>query len=807
VTRPLDDVRVLDLGGGFAGAMATLVLADFGADVLLLEPSGGDPLRRHPAWPLLGRGKRSAILEVGTSEGRARLDALCAETDVMVSTLAPREAEARGLDARCLRSRHPRLIHCSITGFGPRGPYAHYPAIEGIAAAKSGRMGVFAGQRPRPGPQFAAVEVATHAAAQGAVQGIVAALLARERSGEGAQIETNLLQGLLPYDLVQMILVQLAERDERFQRPPVPVDGMPTLNYHPVLTRDDRWIQLGNLLEHLFYAFLDAIELLPELLSDARFQGSPAAWSREAIEEARNRILLRVRERTADEWMRRFHENGNVAAEPYTSAQEALDHRDLVANGDIVELNDPERGRVRTIGPIARLRETPGEANRPAPRLGEHAPEFQPRETTRAKTQSGAPRRKLLEGITVVEFATIIAAPLGTAMLADLGARVIKIEPPGGDPYRQLGLAGLMAVKTNAGKESLCLDLKSTEGQAIAQALVQRADALVHNYRPGVPERLGIGYEQLRAHNPRLVWVSANGYGPDSPSRLRPSAHPVPGAVAGGALYQAGAGIFDKRCETLLEIRETARQLMRANEPNPDPNTSVVIASATVLALLARERHGVGQQVFVNMLVANAYANAQDFLSYAGKPERPPVDSELHGLHAGYRLYPAGEGWVFLAALQDADWTRTFAVLGCAERAHDPRFASAEARRAHDAELVELLTERFALAPADDWERRCIAEGVACVRADGATPGAFFARDPHVLANGMAPEAIHARFGRLRRWGPLVTLEGSPADFGPGALAGEHTDRLLRELGKSPAEIARLRAERVVDSEPAALDP
>ncbi len=808
MSRPLDGIRVLDLSRSLAGSLATLVLADFGAEVLKLEPPGGDPMRRLAAWPLLGRGKRSAVLDLAAPLGRERLAGLCDGADALVASFAPGEADALGADAARLRARNPRLIYCSITGFGPRGPYACYPAIEGIVAARSGRMLMFAGQRPRSGPQFAAVEVASHAAAQGAVQGIVAALLARERSGEGALVETSLLQGLLPYDLLQLITAQLAERGEQLANPPVVGDGMPTLNYHPVLSKDDRWLQLANLLEHLFYSFLDTTELLPEALTDERFRGGPGGWSREAIEEMRDRMLLRVRERTADEWMQRFHANGNVAAEPYGSSQEALHHPDLVGNGDIVEYHDPRHGKVRTIGPLAELCDTPGVAVVPAPDLDQHRDGWS---TTPRAPGVGAPprpaRAKPLDGITVIEFATIIAAPLSTALLADLGARVIKVEPLDGDPYRHLGPPGLMAIKTNAGKQSICIDLKSREGRELAQSLAERADVLVHNYRPGVPERLGIDYPTLRARNPRLIWVSANGYGPHGPSALRPSAHPVPGAVAGGALQQAGSGIFAKRCETLAEMRETSRQLMRANEANPDPNTSVVIASAALLALFARERSGRGQRVFVNMVVANAYANASDFLDYPGKPERPPVDPELFGLRAGYRLYPARSGWVFLAVVDDADWTRVFDALGCPERGGDLRFASAAARREHDAELIELLAERFATADADEWERRCLARRVACVRADAAPPGVFFANDPHVRENGFAPEAAHARLGTLRRWGPLVTLAGAPPEYAHGVLAGQHTDALLRELGKSDAEIERLRAARTVGSEPIVLEP
>lgn len=811
---PLRGIRVVDLSSGPVGGAATVVLADFGADVIKLEPPAGDRFRTQAAAPLWLRGKRSAVLDLTLRDGRASLRRLARGADVVVVSGPPGRAAQLGADFESLSAENPGLVHCAISGWGPRGPYADYPGYEGLVAAKSGRMGAFTGQRARAGPAFAAVRVASHAASQGAVHGILAALLARERTGRGQRVETSLLQGMLPFDLAALLLVQLAERDQNAPDPTAMGGGMPTLNYHPVMASDGRWIQLGNLLEHLFYAFLDAIDLLPELLADERFAGPPATWSGDVLEEARDRILMRVRERPAAAWMERFRSNGNVAAEPYLTTQEALDQPDLVANGDVVRQQHPELGELRMIGPIAQLTRTPGRADVPAPALGADTeavlaePE---RERTDRSPGGASPRGRPLDGITVLECATIIAAPLGTSLLADLGARVIKIEALGGDPYRHLLPGGLLAVKTNAGKESLCLDLKSTEARPIVRELLARADVVVHNFRPGVPERLGIDYASACAARADVVWVSANGYGPDSPGARRPSAHPVPGAAMGGAGYQAGADMPPDECAGLPEIREAARQLMRANEPNPDPNTSVVIASAALLGLLARARQGIGQAIYVNMLTANAWANADDFLSYAGKPERPPVDAQVLGSGAGYRLYPARDGWVFLAVTTDAEWARLARAVGRPELAShprfanaDPRFANADARRAHDTALAHALEALFTQRSADDWEKLLANHGVGCVRAETAPPGRFFCSDEQMLRNGFAPAANHARFGPLRRWGPLVTCDGGADHYGPGALAGDATDRILAELGHGPDEIQRLREAGVVGSEPVA---
>jgi len=800
----LDGIRVVDLTSGPVGGFATAVLADFGADVVKIEPPAGDRFRSLAASPLWLRGKRSAVLDLAQTGERERLHALVRSADVLVVSGPPSRAKRWGVDADAAIQLQPSLVHCEITPWGPRGPLADYPGHEGVVAARSGRMLSFDRQLRRGGPAFAAVPVGMHAAAQGAVQGIACALLARERSGRPQRVETSLLQGLLPYDLMEMLLVQVARRTG--QKPPSlsALGGdMPTLNYHPILAGDGRWLQCGNLLEHLFLSFLDALDLLGEMLAEERFQGPPGSWDAAAIEAARDRILLRTREKSAEEWMAIFRANGNVAAEPYLTPSEALAHPDLVGNGDVLELLDPDRGPVRMIGPIAQLRATPAAPRRPAPRIGEHTREIlgearvMPARELRAELPPGQP----LAGITILEIATIIAAPLSTSLLSDLGARVIRIEPLEGDSYRLLVPHGGTAVKTTAGKDSICLDLKSAQGRAIAQQLAERADVLLHNFRPGVPERLGIGWEELHARNPRLIWVAVNGYGPDGPGAKRPSTHPCPGAAMGGAGYQGGAALT-RPCQTLEEIRENARQLMRANESNPDPNTSVVAASAISLALLARERFGVVQPVYVNMLVANAWANGDDFLDYAGKAPRPAVDAELHGSSACYRLYRAREGWVFLAVIGDAEWQRLCREAGWPELARDVRFVIPDARRRHDAELARELETRFASRSADDWEARLAPARVGCVRADAEYPGAFFTDSPQALENGMAPPTKHANFGEHRRWGPLVTVGGPKPSYRPGCLAGEQTDLLLAELGYGPADVARLRAERIVASLP-----
>ncbi len=800
---PCDDIRVIDLSSGPVGGIATMMLADYGADVIKVERPGGDPFRRLTAAPVWLRGKRSITLDPGEEGARQRLRELAAGADVVVASFRPGRAEALGADYATLREGNPGLVYCSITGFGPRGPYAGYPGYEGVVAAKSGRMQHFGGVPAREGPAFAAVQTGTHAAAQSALTGILGALLVRDRSGRGQLVETSLLQGLMAYDMNSLVRTQL-ERSFPAQMAGNQLGAYgaaPPIYYQPVMTSDGKWIQPANLIDHLFHAFIATIGL-EDIYTEERFNGAPR-WLAEADrEELRERMLLRVLERTSEEWMRDFRAAENVAAEPFGNTLSALTNPDIVANAEVVEVEHPRLGPVRQLGLVANLTQTPGTVGGPAPDPGADTTEVlaePPRAAWTAPAGAGAMPAHALEGITVLEFATVIAAPLGAALLADLGARVIKVEPIGGEPFRgnTPGLPGQVSVvKTTAGKEGLCLDLKSEDGQAIVAKLIERADVLIHNYRPGVPERLGIGYELASAINPGIVHVSVNGYGPKGPSASRPSAHPVPGAVVGGALQQAGSGMPPAHCDDLDELREAARWLFRSNEGNPDPNTSMVVASSAMLGLYARRRTGRGQQIFVSMLGANTYANADTFVDYEGAQPRQPLDAELHGIGPLYRLYEAREGWVFLAVTNDEEWARLCGVLDGGpdgSLAADPRFASAEAREANAEALADALAACFAARHADDWERALIAVDVGCVRADVGLPGEFLLDDPHVRENGFTQTANHAVWGEHQRWGPLVTFTETPGRYGPGVLAGQHTDALLEELGYGAGEIAQLR--------------
>lgn len=770
----LESYRIFEVGNGPVTGIAGMILADFGAEVIKVSPPNGDAFKDMPSHRMWMRGKTEIRLDLTEQDSVQELRKTILESaSAFITTLKPQKVAELQLDGDSLRDIRPDLVCGYVTGFGATGPYANYPGYEGVVAAKSGRMLNFAGVVDRQGPNYSALQVGVHATAQSVAMGVLAGLDGVFRTGRGTSFNTSLLRGMLPYEMGVISMAQLQDKGI-LPRPKVQRDrtqSMPTLNYHPVRTKDGKWLQLGNLLPHLLDNFLRSAGF-SDVFEDEKYRGEPFAWDREVLEAFRDRLLDHMQTKTLAEWTEHFVADGGVVSHPYQSTQDALSDPDVIANGHAVA----DEAGVQ-LGLLANLTKTPGSVGGSSTlkSMGELPPK-----STQSNPASGTFKRPL-EGVTIVESATIIAAPLGAATLADMGARVIKLEPITGDPFRAM-MSSLGASKCNTGKESICLDLKSSEGQSIAQDLAKMADVWIHNYRVGVPEKLGIGYETLAALNPELVYISANGYGPNGPGAKRPSTHPIPGAALGGVVWQIG-GLPDENAPMdNATLRETARKLLRANEVNPDPNTSMVVATTAVLGLLARRTTGKGQKVFIDMFGANAYANWDDFLSYDGKPDRTPVDAEGYGLNPLYRLYQCADGWIFLGVVNDREKAALTSALGIDLDRTD---------------LDKVLAERFMTKAAYAWEEALTPQGIGCVVADEAGPPQWFLENEHVKAERLLVPAHHPEWGDYLRLGPMVEFDAS-VNYAGTELAGGSTVALLKELNYSDESIEALSAEGIV---------
>ena len=374
-----------------------------------------------------------------------------------------------------------------------------------------------------------------------------------------------------------------------------------------------------------------------------------------------------------------------------------------------------------------------------------------------------------LDGIRVVDLTSYIAGSYAAMQLADMGADVVKVESPEGDAFRELpGFFGW-----NRGKRSISVDLKTPEGRAIVERLATGGDVFMENMRPGVAERLGVGWTRFAALNPRLVYCSVTAFGSTGPGAERPGFDPIFQALGGLMTLQGFGG---------------APQYLRTAPT--DYYTAALATQAILAALFTRERTGRGQRVETSLLRGVLALQSGVAVDYPGKPS-------LVRDNPTYRLYQAGDGqWFFLAVGNQSFWVKLTKALGLERVADDPRFGSWLLRVQNNADLLPILEARFREKPRTEWLELLAAHDIPAAPVQ---PLLDFFEDPAVRHHDLVHEYEHPEVGRLRLVGqPIAFTETPTRDPGPPPTLGQHTDEILRELGYPDAEIAALRARRVL---------
>ena len=395
-----------------------------------------------------------------------------------------------------------------------------------------------------------------------------------------------------------------------------------------------------------------------------------------------------------------------------------------------------------------------------------------------------------LRGIRVLDLTWVLAGPFASMILGDLGAEVIKVErPPYGDVARTTGPIvngeSCYFFSINRGKKSVCLDLKAERGRELFLRLVGLSDVLMENFTPGTMDKLGLGYDVLQKHNPRLIYSATSGFGQTGPERLRPALDIVVQGM-GGVMSITG---------------EPDGPPLRPGLSLGDIAAGLYTTIGVLAALHERERSGQGQMIDVAMLDCQIAILENAFIRYFATGELPKPIGSRHPLATPFQAFPTSDGWIVLALSWGVEnqWELFCATIGRVDLIDDPRFDTPALRTEHHAELEPILNEAMRQKTTSEWLEEFDAIGLPCGRLNNIAQAA---EQPQVVARRMLVEVEHPRIGRLKLPDTPVKLSRTPGGIkGPSPALGQDTyDVLSSLLGLSAEELAELATAGVIVS-------
>lgn len=584
---PLDGVRVVDLGQYVAGPLAAHLLAEQGAEVLHIDPPGG-PLLPGPATSIWNRHKQQRELDLRHTDDLAELHGLVASADVVIENFRPGALTAAGIDGPAATRRHPRLVYCSLPGFGHEDPRAPAPGWESVVAAATGTYRPPIDDLEGP-PERTPLPISSVFAALTGATAVVAALLARERDQRGQWIEVPLFDAT--YTAMGCFALPALGGEDPRRTSDIWGKGL-------YRCADGRWVQLCTASPRFLEWLLEAAGCADEWRSRGLLDRSRMAREPHRLEELRRALTALFATRPAAAW------EALDTRVPVTMVRTVDEWADSEAAGQAGVVS--RRAGLRVTGPAATV-------ERVVSRGVETAP-------SRAPVESGLPP---LAGCRVLDLSQVLAGPVGGRILAEYGADVIKINDPDQAPH---GLR--YHVDVNRGKRTALLDLSDDADRERLLALVDDVDVVIHNFTVGVAERLGVGEEQLRRRNPALIHVWVTAFGTEGPWCERRGYE---------INAQAATGMMDLMAD--------------ADAPRPQPflvndyGTGVLTAFAALVGLLGRERHGGGHSARTSLAHTAAtlltpFLNVSDASEPVTLRGRPPL-----------RVMRAADGWLLVAGI------------------------------------------------------------------------------------------------------------------------------------------------------------
>jgi crotonobetainyl-CoA:carnitine CoA-transferase CaiB-like acyl-CoA transferase len=804
--KGLEGVRVLEVGELVSAAFATRMMGDLGADVVKIEPPGGDRARLRGPFPRecddtgpdpersglflsLNSNKRSVTLDLEEPAGRSRFDDLVAGADILVHNVAPGRVDALGLDYERLQAIRPELVACSVTPFGQTGPHKDYRAEELNVQHAGGWAWLSPGASDFPDlpPLKAFGHQADFQTAIAANAATLAAHYRARRTGQGEHID--LAAQAYVASFIEIAFIYWTYPGALAGRV-----GAKGLNPWGIYTcrdglifvatpEEDQWQRLIELMGNPEWATMEIFEGFPN-----RFKNADAL-----------RIFLQD---WIGEWNVHdlFHEGQKhrICFAPVVDMEEFSRQEQPRQRDFFVPVEHPRAGAFEALGAPYRLAEPWWEVRRPAPLLGEHQDEVlaEPvpartgrRAASAASGGSGLP----LEGVRVLDLSWVWAGPFAAMHLAHRGAEVIKVESEGRpDLGRRLAVfakdiepginrSGYFN-QWNQGKKSVRLNLSHPDAVGVVKELVAHCDVLVENFATGVMDRLGLDYASLCEVRPDLIMASISGYGETGPWREYMGYGPAISPLSG--LSSLSGYLGEGPSEVGISLG--------------DPAAGITATAAVSAALVAREHSGRGQHIDISLLESTAVAGVEGWMAFqlrGEQPERMANRDPWMSPHGAFRC-EGDDCWVSIACATEDEWRGLCGVMEPAW-AEDPRFVDA-ARCKQNEDALEAAIEEWTRSR-DRWDVTRALQAVGVAAFPSMTPRDL-AEDEHLRSRGFFEELPHPEVGRRQHAGiPWRLRHGPNGVRAPAPCLGADTVEVFGELlGYSPEHIEQLVEKKIV---------
>jgi len=648
---PLTGIRVVDFGHYIAGPLTGMLLADQGAEVIKVDRPG-KPDYDTPANGVFNRGKQHITLNLKDADDLATAVKLIRSADVVIENFRPGVMQRLGLGAEEMTALNPGLVYLSLPGFASTDERAPIRAFEGIISAAIGQYTDLQSRRPDLPPVYTPMPLgSTYGAIHGAIA-VTLALYAREESGRGDVVEVSLVGAAM--SAMAVIMLDVADKPARYGTPS-------NANRQKQRSRagspfsgtfragDGQWLYIiaaGH--SRNSRSLVKALEVYDDLIAEGMVDvpvyenlhltnniPDSSHLSREWNLKAREKIESVLASEPAQHWVDVLTAAG-VPCTIQRTAQAWLHKSETEEAALTVVVDDPEYGPMRQLGVQTWLAKTPDECAIPKPSRP-FVGDVEPRLNGDIAVSLGKP---ILEGIRVLDLSNVLAGPASARTLAEYGAEVIKIDPP--EPYFGPRISSWFPLEVSPGKRSVILNLKDEAGRAAFMKLVETADVIVHNFRPGVAQSLGIDYDAVKRRKPDIVYLNLTAFnGPrPGPWMNRPGFDPMLQGSTGIQMRYGGEG---------------NRPVLHGWASCIDYITGYSATYGAVLALFKRRRSGVPDGGdFVTTSLAQGGQLVQAPFMYAceaGCSGDEPSGQDAVGEHALHRMYRARDGWVFLGGL------------------------------------------------------------------------------------------------------------------------------------------------------------